>query len=204
MSIYLIRHGETALNAARVIQPADTPLSERGRAQAAAVAQRMLAIGLAGILSSDLPRARQTAQAIAEATGLAVIEDTSLRERNFGALRGKPIAELGTDPAAIVEAPPDGESAEQFRDRAARAFAVMIEARRRIGGPLAVVSHGLVIRAIVEDLAPRAPDTPLPMHLVNTAVSVLAAEAPHAVSLAYCSSHLHGLAAGDARGRDGA
>lgn len=201
MPIYLIRHGETALNAARIIQPADTPLSERGRAQAAAVAKRMQTVGLVGILSSDLPRARQTAQAIADATGLAVIEDASLRERNFGALRGKPIGELGIDPAAILDAPPDGESQAEFRDRAARAFAVMTEHRRRIGGPLAVISHGLVIRAVVEHIAPREPDTTVPKHLTNTAVTILEAEAPHTVSLAYCEAHLRGLDAGEARGQ---
>jgi probable phosphoglycerate mutase len=38
MSIFLIRHGETALNASRTLQPADTPLSPRGLAQAAAIA----------------------------------------------------------------------------------------------------------------------------------------------------------------------
>jgi len=61
MSILLIRHGETALNAARVVQPADTPLSERGAAQAAALARRLADFGIAAILSSDLPRAAQTA-----------------------------------------------------------------------------------------------------------------------------------------------
>ena len=41
MTILLIRHGETALNAARIVQPADTPLSERGIAQARALARRL-------------------------------------------------------------------------------------------------------------------------------------------------------------------
>src|SRR5690606_39595595 len=89
MSIVLVRHGETPLNAARVIQPADTPLSERGRAQAEAVARRLTAradgevpsrgqvrepgataLAPAAILTSDLPRAFETATAIAAATGL--------------------------------------------------------------------------------------------------------------------------------------
>ena len=74
MTLLLIRHGETALNAARVLQPADTPLSARGAAQAEALAGRLAAwrgaprepggAPLAGILSSDLPRALATAEAI--------------------------------------------------------------------------------------------------------------------------------------------
>ena len=69
MTLLLIRHGETALNAARVMQPADTPLSERGLAQAEALGRRMKTAGLAAIVSSDLPRAWQTAQAIAQPDG---------------------------------------------------------------------------------------------------------------------------------------
>ena len=61
MTLLFIRHGETALNAARVLQPAATPLSARGLAQAQAVAERLAAQRLAGVLSSDLPRALQTA-----------------------------------------------------------------------------------------------------------------------------------------------
>ena len=64
MSIILVRHGETALNAARTLQPADTPLSERGLLQAAAVAKRLADLGISAILSSDLPRTMQTAQVL--------------------------------------------------------------------------------------------------------------------------------------------
>jgi len=71
MAILLVRHGETALNAARIMQPADTPLSERGHAQAQAVARRLAARGgVAAVLGSDLPRAWQTAEAIAREIGI--------------------------------------------------------------------------------------------------------------------------------------
>ena len=55
MSIHFIRHGETLLNAARVIQPADTPLGPRGLEQAELLAQRIKALQPAAILSSDMP-----------------------------------------------------------------------------------------------------------------------------------------------------
>ena len=89
MSILLIRHGETELNAARVVQPADTPLSEKGRRQAQALARRLASDGLAGILCSDLPRALMTAAPVVEATGLEMQVDALLEERNFGELRGR-------------------------------------------------------------------------------------------------------------------
>ena len=72
MSLLLVRHGETDLNRARILQPADTPLSALGWVQAQAVARRMVGLLPVAILSSDLPRALQTAQAIALATGLTI------------------------------------------------------------------------------------------------------------------------------------
>ena len=64
MAILLVRHGETALNAARVMQPPDTALSARGVAQAQALGRRLaLRGGVGAILSSDLPRALDTAAA---------------------------------------------------------------------------------------------------------------------------------------------
>jgi broad specificity phosphatase PhoE len=71
MSIHFIRHGETLLNAARVIQPADTPLGPRGLEQAELVAQRIKALKPAAILSSDMPRAWQTASARAQSGSTA-------------------------------------------------------------------------------------------------------------------------------------
>jgi probable phosphoglycerate mutase len=203
MSIVLIRHGETALNTARVIQPADTPLSERGLAQARAVASRVAGLGLAGIVSSDLPRARMTADAIAAATGLAIAEDELLRERNFGALRGRPYEALGFDLTRLDDAPEGGESTAEFRARVARAFAAVVARRAALNGPLAVVCHGLVVREIVERLVPTAAGAAIPAHLPNTGVSVLDAVAPHAASVIYCDAHLQGAARDDRGARAG-
>ena len=87
MSLFFIRHGETALNVARVLQPSDTPLNERGLAQARALGARLAGSGIAHILSSDLPRALQTGQAIADRTlALAISESdatVALLMKNF-------------------------------------------------------------------------------------------------------------------------
>ncbi len=107
MAVILLRHGETALNAARVMQPAATPLSERGQAQARAVAQRLARRGgIGAIVSSDLPRAWLTAEAVAAALALPVQSSALLQERNFGDLRGRPYDSLGFDPLLMQEAPP--------------------------------------------------------------------------------------------------
>lgn len=198
MSLIVVRHGETGFNAARVLQPADTPLSERGLAQARAVAERLAGAGLVAVLSSDMPRALQTALAIVEAVpGLPLHTSALLHERNFGDLRGLPIESLDHDPIVSPEAPPGGESMARFLDRARQAFAEAVALHRRLGGPLAVVSHGLVIRAWLEHQVRLGTDPRRAPRIGNTAVCEIDPRAPHAVGLLNCTAHLVGRCAED-------
>ena len=190
MSILLIRHGETALNVARVLQPAATELSARGVAQAEALARRLAALGVAGIVSSDLPRALRTARAIAAATGACIETSALLQERNFGDLRGQAYDGLSIDPLTMLEAPSGGESAEAFARRVALAFEYIVQRRSALGGTLAVVTHGLVIRALLGAHVTLPGTTPAPAHLGNTSVSVVDARPPHRVTLLDCTRHL--------------
>lgn len=201
MTMLWLRHGETALNAARVVQPADTPLSPRGLVQAAAVARRIAALRPVALLSSDMPRALQTAQAVAALTGLPVHTDALLRERNFGALRGRPWDSLGFDPMHLEAAPEGGESMAEFHARAARAWARALQARSRAGGPLVVVSHGLLIHAALQRHAHWPTGGPaLPPRLNNTSVSEVGAVPPHTVLRVDCTAHLADIDAGDGDG----
>lgn len=203
MSIILVRHGETPLNAARVLQPPDTPLSDRGRAQAAAVGARLAELGLGGILSSDLSRAWATAQAIATATGLPITASERLHERNFGDLRGLPYDGLGYDPIAQAAAPPGGESMETFQRRVALAFAQALALRATLGGPLAVVTHGLVIKTLLRIHAVLPDGAAQPEHVPNTAITILEATPPHRVVLLNCARHLEGATRDDGKGVSG-
>ena len=69
MLIYLIRHGETPGNAARIVQKPEVPLSQRGEAQAARLARRLANAGITAILASDLSRAAMTAEHLSRALG---------------------------------------------------------------------------------------------------------------------------------------
>ena len=200
MDILLIRHGETALNVARVLQPADTPLSERGIVQAEALARRLAALGVAAILSSDLPRALRTAQAIAAATGAPIETSALLQERNFGDWRGRPYDTMPIDPLTMAGAPPGGESAEAFAQRVALAFAQIVERRAALGGALAVVTHGLVIRAMLATQVRLPAGSAGAPHLGNTSLSVFSAQPPHAAQLVNCTRHLGDPAAGPPQG----
>lgn len=190
MTILWLRHGETALNAAKVMQPADTPLAPRGLAQADAAAKRLRDLQPAAILSSDMPRARQTAEAVSLATGLRVRTDPRLRERNFGALRGRPWATLGFDPTTMIEAPEGGESLAEFHARAAAAWALALAHRQTLDGPLLVVSHGLLIHAALQRHAHWPAGLQLPERLSNTSVSIVDAAAPYTMRLVNCTAHL--------------
>ncbi|GIT48688.1 MAG: hypothetical protein Ct9H300mP14_06160 [Gammaproteobacteria bacterium] len=71
------------------MQPADTPLSDRGEGQALRLAQRLSTEGNFADMASDLPRAAMTAQALSDENGVGIEFEPLLRERNFGRLRGQ-------------------------------------------------------------------------------------------------------------------
>jgi 2,3-bisphosphoglycerate-dependent phosphoglycerate mutase len=200
MSIILVRHGATALNLARVLQPPDTPLNAGGFAQAEAVARELAALRPAALLSSDLPRALQTAKAIAQATGLPIATTELLRERNFGELRGQAYDQLGFDPLTMAQAPVGGESAEAFERRVALAFAQVVQRRSTLAGPLVVVTHGLVIRAMLAGTIGLSADRLAELHIGNTSVTQLAERPPHGVELLNSTRHLEAGIQDDVRG----
>lgn len=112
--ILLIRHGETAWNAIRRLQGhLDIPLNAEGERQAAALGRALADEALDAIFSSDLQRARQTAQAIAAPRGMSVQIDCGLRERCYGAFEGMLYAE-------ISQRYPEAHVAWQARDIDAR------------------------------------------------------------------------------------
>jgi probable phosphoglycerate mutase len=145
---------------------------------------------VAAILSSDLPRALMTAQAIADCSTAKVTTDALLRERDFGELRGQAYDNLGYDPLAMADAPPGGESADTLLQRARDALVSMRALRARLDGDLVVVSHGLFIRTLL--LGALALDEARfgGQRLANTSVTVLDAVPPHALRLFNCTRHL--------------
>lgn len=190
--IYLIRHGETEGNAARVVQFPETPLSERGLLQAARLADRLADVGLAAILASDYARAAMTAERLAERTGLGLSHDPLLRERNFGELRGTPYSDLeacGIQPFAEDYAPPGGETWDGFHARVDRAWARIESFAAASGGPVAVVTHGLVCHSIVRRHLRLEPEG---IAFPNTAVTEVEGP-PWRAARVGCAAHLEGL-----------
>ncbi|GAA2595742.1 histidine phosphatase family protein [Actinomadura fulvescens] len=93
--LVLVRHGETTWHAEnRYAGVTDVPLTPRGLDQARRLADWARTAGLAAVWSSDLTRARLTAEPCAEAAGLPLCIDERLRELNFGRAEGLTRAEM--------------------------------------------------------------------------------------------------------------
>jgi probable phosphoglycerate mutase len=189
--LYLVRHAESVLNATRVVQPPDTPLSDVGRAQAERIGARLAGAGVGRIVSSDLPRAVVTAEAIARHTGAPLALDADLQERSYGAIRGTPYAELREDIFGPDYVPPEGESWEVFHARVDRAWARVLAAA---GGPgaLAVVTHGLVCWSILSRHVTAGNEPPASMRFGNTSLTILEGPTPWRAALVDCTAHLDG------------
>src|SRR5262245_7691446 len=187
MAIFLLRHGETDANATRVVQLPGVGLSARGREQAERVARRLARDGVSRIRTSDLARARETADSIHAATDAPVDVDPELAERNYGTIRGTPYAELGTDIFAPEYEPPGGETWAAFHARVDRAWRAVLVAAAETPGNLVVVTHGLVCDAVHRRHLAGVP----PIGAggwPNTCVTVI--EPPRTVRVLACTTHL--------------
>ena len=104
----------------------------------------------------------------------------------------------------MLEAPPNGESAAAFTQRVAAAFAHAVARHAELGGgTLAIVTHGLVIRALLAGHVQLADGVSPATHLGNTSLTIADSHPPHIVSLLNCTAHLGGAAADDARALSG-
>ncbi len=158
--IVVWRHGRTAWNAERRFQgQTDVPLDEVGVAQAAAAADALARLRPVRIISSDLARARATAQALADRTQLDVHADAALRETFAGSWQGLSRTELeqqfGDELArwaSGTDLRPGG--GETRREVAARMVAAIEDALAHIrpGKTLVVATHGGSARAAIASL----------------------------------------------------
>jgi broad specificity phosphatase PhoE len=157
-TILLARHGETDWNREGRWQGwADPPLNETGRAQARALATELAGTPFDAVYSSDLRRARETAEIVAAPHGIEVVVDPALREIDVGSWSGltrTEISERFPDGRR-----PDGETHEQHAARVRAAVSRL--ARSHPDGRILLVSHGGTIRS-VHDLISDLPYHPVP------------------------------------------
>jgi probable phosphoglycerate mutase len=174
MTIFLARHGETEWNRiGRWQGKTDIPLSEVGRAQASALADRLRGRTITEVYTSDLSRARETAEIVARALGVPRLSiDPRLRERGFGCFEGLTREECGERHAEAwalyladrQNTPSDAEPHEQVVARVVAALTAIAGSAARAGHVL-VVSHGAAIRSFIHAITGAAPPP-----LTNTAL----------------------------------
>ena len=153
-TILLARHGESDWNRSQRWQGfADRPLTDLGRRQAVELAARLEETDLDAIYSSDLQRARETAEIVARSKGLDVHATPDLREVDVGSWSGLTRAEAeAQSPEGYArwlrggEGWNDGETYEQMSERVVAA--VQRIAALNDGGRVLVVAHGGSIRAV--------------------------------------------------------
>lgn len=188
MEILLIRHGETDWNVERRLQGhLDTPLNAEGRRQAAALGKVLSGEALDAVISSDLARAVQTAEAIAAAQGKRVRIEAGLRERCYGAFEGltyEEISERYPEAYAAWRAhdedarfPPGKNVAETLREFSARAIGSLIRSgMRENSGKIAVVSHGGVLDCVYRAAAGIGFGPPRDFGIFNAGINRLSLE----------------------------
>lgn len=161
--LVLLRHGQTAMSVDRRYSGrGDVPLTELGEQQALAAGKRVATLdgvltddGAAPVIASPLGRSRQTAQAVADATGAELTFHDGLLETDFGAWEGLTFLEAAErfpdlhrqwlgDPT--VE-PPDGEALESVFERVRSACGEFVRAYS--GRTVVLVSHVTPIKSIL-------------------------------------------------------
>ncbi|MEK9803192.1 MAG: histidine phosphatase family protein [Curvibacter sp.] len=173
--LILIRHGETDWNRELRFQgQLDVPLNATGLEQARRVAERLAVQPLDALVSSDLQRALQTAQALAgRSDALAPRQEAGLREQHFGMVEGLRVPEIQQrHPEAWAQwlrfdehyAFEGGECTRDFHARVLAALRVL--AQRHAGQTVAVVTHGGVLDMVYRSArglslsGPRVSDIP--------------------------------------------
>lgn len=155
--IYLIRHGQSEWNVLNKIQgQVNTELTELGKKQGQAIANRLMNSNIDFIYSSDLNRALDTAKIIAEKINKPLVINESLREINFGVWEGLTGIELRKDykeeqktwrksPEKLIL--PGAESLEVLSERVMKWMNSIL--KENCGKDIAIVSHSATLKIML-------------------------------------------------------
>ena len=169
-TVLLVRHGHSSANGDGVLagRLPGIHLTDRGREQARALAERFAGVPVARLVSSPLERCLETAAPLGAALGLEVLVDDDLQECGYGAWTGRPLAELAKEPlwSTVQDDPasarfPDDDryAAESLREMADRMTGAVrrhdeeVEQEHGAGALWVAVSHGDLIKAVLADAA---------------------------------------------------
>lgn len=156
MKLYLVRHGESTANKDKIVQgQLDTELTKFGQKQAKKTAERLKLFKIDKIYSSDLKRAKKTAETINLHHDLEIIEDKRLREINRGDWQGKKKSEVdfSTLKGSLFEQKtPNGESVIQQDKRVNEFLTEIINKHKKTQEKILIVAHGHTNKLLLKNL----------------------------------------------------
>ena len=203
VKVVFIRHGQTEWNVSGRYQgQSDVALSKEGIAQAEKLAEHFPVASVDAVYSSDLMRARVTADKVAEKFGLPVQTEPAFRELNFGDWEGLTYEQITASWADamtnFLRHPdilqiPHGESFPEVRQRAMKRLRELLAEHE--GHVIAVVAHGAVLRTMLTEALHMPLQYLWSIRQFNTAVNIVrydAGENP-TVELLNSTAHLGGL-----------
>jgi probable phosphoglycerate mutase len=166
--VYFVRHGESVANVSGIYQTPETPLTDRGREQARAIAERAKHIKFEKLVSSPLPRTRETAERIFETTGKQPEYSELFVERlKPKKLQGRKLGEPEADEmykkwmASLHEGGPKFEDGETFNELVARIDKTLKFLEEQEANSMMVVTSGYFMKGVLariifgEDLTPQ-------------------------------------------------
>lgn len=153
--IYIVRHGETSWNTYKILQGhKPIELNERGREKARFLAEKVKNLEFDRIISSDLLRARETAEIINEQVNKEIIYDSRLRSVDYGNLEGRYIPDITPEEWRIYNSTPEkfgAESVESVYNRIKSLFDDLVKTDESV----LIVAHGGALRVISYYIANR-------------------------------------------------
>jgi probable phosphoglycerate mutase len=185
LEIVLVRHGETDWNVEKRMQGhIDIPLNAVGLAQAAALGQALATEQFDAVFASDLQRAVQTAQVLAQPRDLTIVQEPGLRERCFGGFEGlRPVDIAQQYPedyarwraldisARYPQGERTAETLQEFYDRVNAALDRVITSGSY--QKIAIVAHGGVLDCIYRRAQGIALNVPRNFDMLNASVNRL-------------------------------
>jgi len=179
--VILVRHGETEWNKQRRFQGnKDISLNKLGQSQAQKLALRLQDEDIVSIYSSDLIRAKKTADIVAKEHDLSVIETAKLREINFGDWEGLSFSDLETNHSQefnawqndpLEKAPPSGETLVEFKERIVPQLRKIIAQHQE--ETILIVAHGGVNKVALATFLELPLDKYWRLVQDNTAVNII-------------------------------
>ncbi len=199
MRLILVRHGQTEWNSGGRYQgQSNVALSDTGRKQARFLAERFPVKQLDAIYTSDLDRAKETAECVGERLGVPVYPEEAFRELSFGDWEGLTYQQISSrwpeEANKLFTAPdelviPHGETFQELQKRALDKIHLLY--KKHIDQTVAVFAHGAINKTILAGLMH------IPLHYLwslrqdNTAVNILRLDDGYVmVELINSTSHL--------------